>query len=50
MTTLILRDNLTSQILSLLLNDHKSESPQGHWKFVWSLTSRLVGLVKVHAS
>jgi hypothetical protein len=44
--------SLIDQVLSLLLKDHQFEShkSQGHWRFTWSLTSGLVGLVDMHAN
>jgi len=43
------RYNLTSQTLDLFFRDHQFEShkSQGHWRFKWSLISKLVRLVKV---
>jgi hypothetical protein len=48
-SNVILKGSSTDQILSLFFNGHEFESLQSHWRLTWSLTSRLVGLVKVHA-
>jgi hypothetical protein len=44
--------SLTGQVLWLFYRDHqfKSHKTQGHWKFTWSLTSKLVELIKVHVN
>jgi hypothetical protein len=40
-----MKSSLIGQAVDLFFNNHEFESLQGHWRFIWSLTSEPVRLV-----